>query len=720
MIFVTVGTEQYQFNSLLDWVGILLDYGFIDEEVVVQYGSSTSLPNGVQGFKSLPEKDLKALIDRSRLVIAHCGEGTALLLEDLAKPYVLVPRMRRYGEHVDDHQVDLADALEKQGITIARSPSDLVKFLAAIDLADRLADYRSEVPNKQDSKAISGSKDLLLVKLNLAPEIFKFLQVTDLSRFASSGMLDFTESPEIRQLIDKNPAEHSLIAKYLSDRYDRISRLMLVCSSGGHYKLMQELESFWSNCANTCWVTFRTPTTMVELQDNRVYWAYSPTNRNLPNLIRNFFLSFQVLLKEKPEIVISTGAGVAVPFLIVAKYLCHSRTVFIEAKTRVKNLSLSARLLKLCHAVDELLVQSKQLADRYPKAKYVGNLEKDAGGDVQGNETSNLSIISFKDIVLVSMPKHLTIRESAKFRRSLEEICYIQYRKIVIDMGATQFIDSSGLGALIGVQKIAQASGNHVVLWSLQTQVVAVLEMTKLKEAFKIEPATLSIRIANDIEGKGAPSFHPSIHNPCKRAIDIVGALVGLAITAILFIPIAIAIKLSSPGPILFSQTRCGLMGKRFLICKFRSMVVNAEALKATVTNQAEGNFFKNENDPRITRVGRFLRRTSLDEFPQFWNVLMGDMSLVGTRPPTVAEVDNYHFDSYQLDPDTLVNEWRRLDVKPGITGEWQVHGRSSVRKFQDVVKLDLQYQKNWSLKYDLWLIAKTILVLFDRKNQAV
>jgi lipopolysaccharide/colanic/teichoic acid biosynthesis glycosyltransferase len=130
--------------------------------------------------------------------------------------------------------------------------------------------------------------------------------------------------------------------------------------------------------------------------------------------------------------------------------------------------------------------------------------------------------------------------------------------------------------------------------------------------------------------------------------------------------------------------------------------------------------FFKNETDPRITNVGRFLRKTSLDEFPQFWNVLVGDMSLVGTRPPLTDEVDNYRFDLYQLDQNTLINEWCRLDVKPGITGEWQVSGRSSVRNFDDVVKLDLQYQKNWSIKYDLWLILRTVLVLFDKKNQAV
>jgi lipopolysaccharide/colanic/teichoic acid biosynthesis glycosyltransferase len=131
--------------------------------------------------------------------------------------------------------------------------------------------------------------------------------------------------------------------------------------------------------------------------------------------------------------------------------------------------------------------------------------------------------------------------------------------------------------------------------------------------------------------------------------------------------------------------------------------------MKAKIANQASGAFFKNDDDPRITKIGRFLRRTSLDEFPQFWNVLTGDMSLVGTRPPTPDEVEIYQ-----------VPQWQRLDVKPGMTGEWQVNGRSQVRNFEDVIKLDLQYQQNWSLKHDIKLIMKTILVIFDKDSGAV
>ena len=182
-----------------------------------------------------------------------------------------------------------------------------------------------------------------------------------------------------------------------------------------------------------------------------------------------------------------------------------------------------------------------------------------------------------------------------------------------------------------------------------------------------------------------------------------------MGITAILYIPIAITIKIDSSGPILFRQTRCGWMGKRFKIIKFRSMCVDAEVLKKKVPNQAKGAIFKNSNDPRITTVGRFLRRTSLDELPQFWNVLKGEMSLVGTRPPTPDEVEKYE-----------IPQWQRLNVKPGMTGEWQVYGRSRITNFEQVIELDLRYQKNWSHWYDLQLIFKTVLILFHKNSGAV
>ena len=199
---------------------------------------------------------------------------------------------------------------------------------------------------------------------------------------------------------------------------------------------------------------------------------------------------------------------------------------------------------------------------------------------------------------------------------------------------------------------------------------------------------------------------HPSVLSKTKRFIDILGGLVGLTITIVLAIPITIAMQLDNPGPILYSQIRCGLNGKRFRIWKFRSMIVNADQQKHLVNNQAQGHIFKNDNDPRITRIGSFLRRTSLDEFPQFWNVLKGDMSLVGTRPPTPDEVANYN-----------QKHWQRLVVKPGITGEWQVKGRSNVADFEKIVEMDLDYQRRWSIVYVVNLFLKTIFVVLAQKG---
>ncbi len=201
-------------------------------------------------------------------------------------------------------------------------------------------------------------------------------------------------------------------------------------------------------------------------------------------------------------------------------------------------------------------------------------------------------------------------------------------------------------------------------------------------------------------------SLHPSSQSGLKRFIDVMGALVGLGITALLLPWIALAIRLESKGPIFYSQMRCGLNGKPFRIWKFRSMIQDADRLQHLVNNQAKGNIFKSDCDPRVTRTGHFLRKTSLDEFPQFFNVLLGQMSLVGTRPPTVSEVMQYE-----------PHHWKRLQVKPGITGEWQVNGRSAVSDFEEVVAFDLAYQDKWSISYDMLLIIKTFTVVLSRRG---
>lgn len=193
-----------------------------------------------------------------------------------------------------------------------------------------------------------------------------------------------------------------------------------------------------------------------------------------------------------------------------------------------------------------------------------------------------------------------------------------------------------------------------------------------------------------------------------KRVVDIIGSLIGLAVTGVITIFLAPAIKIDSPGPVFFSQVRVGKNGRRFKIYKFRSMYVDAEdrLKELQAQNKVKGLMFKMENDPRVTKVGKFIRRTSLDEFPQFLNVLKGDMSLVGTRPPTEAEFEQYN-EHYR----------RRLSMTPGLTGLWQVSGRSDITDFDEVVKLDLQYIDNWSLSLDFKILLQTVAVVFSHKG---
>jgi exopolysaccharide biosynthesis polyprenyl glycosylphosphotransferase len=193
-----------------------------------------------------------------------------------------------------------------------------------------------------------------------------------------------------------------------------------------------------------------------------------------------------------------------------------------------------------------------------------------------------------------------------------------------------------------------------------------------------------------------------------KRFVDIIGALVGLIITAVITPFVAIAIKIDSQGPVFFSQTRIGKNGRRFKIWKFRSMYVDAEERKKELENQNEvkGLMFKMENDPRITKVGRFLRKTSIDETPQFLNILVGDMSLVGTRPPTEDEFEKYN--GYYR---------RRMSITPGLTGMWQVSGRSDIQDFEEIVRLDLEYIDNWSLGLDIKILFMTVFTVLGRKG---
>ncbi|PZO40479.1 MAG: hypothetical protein DCF19_11290 [Pseudanabaena frigida] len=712
MLLITVGTEQYQFNALMHWIELLIKYQLINEEVCVQYGASTYFPDSSRAYRWLSEQEFLNFIDKASLIISHCDEGIAQLLEDKDVTYVLVPRLQRFREYIDNHQMEVADDFERRGIPIARSPGDLVKFI-------KLQQTSSVVPK----------------------------------------------------------VDETLLCEYLLKRYPS-QKIMLICSLGNYFRCMQSLKPFWENHVDRTWVSVRSATTEREIEDARRYWGYIPVKKNFPNIIRNLVLAIKIVPREKPELVFSTGSGFATIYLLIAKWFCHSKVVYIESRTRLKDLSLPAWLLMKLRVLDLLIVRSEAIANIHPQVVYIPVSEDTTQiRREQNRDYKQASIVTFDEIAFIYSPERLEFSTAREFLSDFQTICNSEdfYKRIAIDMSHTTFMDGAGLGALTNCLRIATLNGTELVLWSVSDAVSSLISRSSLSDLFVIEPTTNTFRFSDLVQrtrvsnitpfglflfrtqrllkkipvlrifypilkfffpsidiDPGIP-VHPSVRDPIKRLIDIVGALIGLSFTVVLFIPIAIAIISESKGNVLFGQIRCGLLSKPFRIWKFRSMVKNAEQLKMKVenqvaassqsgdlqtTNSANDKFFKNADDPRVTRIGRFLRRTSLDEFPQFWNVLIGDMSLVGTRPPTFNEINSYELEvEYQ---DERYTEWNRLDVRPGITGVWQVNGRSSVRSFAEVVNFDIEYRKNWSVWYDLKLIVQTILVLFDKKNKAV
>jgi exopolysaccharide biosynthesis polyprenyl glycosylphosphotransferase len=276
------------------------------------------------------------------------------------------------------------------------------------------------------------------------------------------------------------------------------------------------------------------------------------------------------------------------------------------------------------------------------------------------------------------------------------------------------------LGTMEGLRRvIRETSAECVFVASSAVRVDHMTHLAKLARQEGVEfrvtsclPEVLSTRLAvQPLGGVMALSVKPvrltGTQAAAKRAFDLVAASLGLLVSAPLWAAIALAIKVTSPGPVLFKQARVGRRGREFKVYKFRTMVRGAEAMLEDVRdqNEADGPLFKLKTDPRVTRVGAWLRRWSLDEVPQLLNVVRGEMSLVGPRPPLpdeVAEYEDWHLD--------------RLEVHPGMTGLWQVKGRSDV-SFDEYVRLDLFYIENWSLAYDLFILLTTAKAVLSRKG---
>ena len=282
------------------------------------------------------------------------------------------------------------------------------------------------------------------------------------------------------------------------------------------------------------------------------------------------------------------------------------------------------------------------------------------------------------------------------------------------------WVDENALGLLLpdtdenGVRRCADklAAGNGNPPYSLVTATYPDDIFQTLISQTTDQPNLFPLDMDDITKPRRLQSF-------LKRVIDIIGSLIGLILSLPVIFLTAIAVKMTSPGPIIFKQTRLGMKGNRFFFYKFRSMYSNsddqihrqyiADLIKGNLEkiNQGEADkpIYKMKTDPRITKVGRILRKTSIDELPQFFNVLRGDMSLVGPRPPLPYEVEKY--EPWHLR--------RILEVKPGITGLWQVDGRSQT-SFNDMVRMDLRYALNWSLSFDLQILVKTVkVVLFPK-----
>ena len=285
---------------------------------------------------------------------------------------------------------------------------------------------------------------------------------------------------------------------------------------------------------------------------------------------------------------------------------------------------------------------------------------------------------------------------------SIMDYPVISNREGIIDYVKLQIMDE----VLLDIPVIEYKKMRKDIIELESMGVIVSMSITQLRE---FEEYKTVIGMIGDVPVvRFASVFHDYNKLMVKRLIDIIGAIIGIFITVIVTIFLAPILLIESPGPLFFKQKRVGRNGRFFYMYKFRSMYRDAEERKKELMDQNEMNglMFKMTDDPRITKVGKFIRKTSIDELPQFFNVLKGDMSLVGTRPPTVDEFKQYEG-----------HHKRRLSMKPGITGLWQVSGRSDIEDFEEVVMLDLKYIDNWCVMEDVKIIFKTVKVILFGKG---
>ena len=371
------------------------------------------------------------------------------------------------------------------------------------------------------------------------------------------------------------------------------------------------------------------------------------------------------LLKQTGEysrIIILTMYPVSVCIMLVAR-LGWKRVIRVERKRKknLRNVFVITTSTRARNVIENLLVP-------YRDYMLAGMAFYDKNVKPDHCEIGNVSVCAGKDDVIEYIQNHI-----------IDEV----------------FID------------LKDKDGENVILMNLLVNMGLTVHMNLLPNNYSFNNKKIQ-SFGNCTVLSATMKFASPRQILVKRAMDICGGLVGLILTGIAYVIFAPIIKKQSPGPIFFSQERVGRNGRTFKIYKFRTMYPDAEERKKELMaqNKMNGLMFKMDNDPRIFPIGHFLREKSIDELPQFWNVLKGDMSLVGTRPPTMDEYVRYE-----------AHHRKRLAMKPGLTGLWQATGRSDITDFEEVVSLDAQYIQEWSVWMDIKIIWKTVLVVLKGKG---
>jgi len=399
-----------------------------------------------------------------------------------------------------------------------------------------------------------------------------------------------------------------------------------------------------------------------------------------------------ILRREVHEEIQSVVRHNLIIYILLVLYLfLVKHTSFFARLVFIYSAVISTMLMTICHLFWKKVLHLKyRLTDNVPFLCVVASNEKMASEFIKDFNARGFQNFRLKNLLLLDgcgKKELLHIPVSG----SMEE--FLEYARInIIDevLFYTKNMDETAINFFY--QLMAMGITVHFSL----DGVIEELPEGRIGRVGGFTVMTASLKFATDGE------------LAIKRLMDIAGSLVGLLITGIAFIFVAPIIYIQSPGPIFFSQERVGKNGRKFRIYKFRSMYMDAEERKKELMaqNKMQGLMFKMDNDPRIFPFGHFIRRTSIDELPQFWNILKGDMSLVGTRPPTVDEYEQYE-----------LRHKVRLSVKPGLTGMWQVSGRSDITDFDEVVALDEKYVSEWSVWLDIKILFKTIKVVLLSKG---